>query len=141
MRILLSIVAIVLLASCSRNSSAQNIDVSKTDVENEFIRKHDFLLAMYSDSYFPSHLVKKAESTLLKLCYRIESQNIKSLEDFYFLTHQTTKEFNELQNVFIENGSELETVARESIAMEFTFIAESYGFDADLEYMIAPRDW
>jgi len=46
-----------------------------------------------------------------------------------------------LQEEFYENDSEIETAARECIAMDFEFIAKSYGFEADSEELIATRDW
>jgi hypothetical protein len=42
---------------------------------------------------------------------------------------------------FEENDSELETAARKAIAEDFERIATAYGFDADIEELIAPRDW
>jgi Family of unknown function (DUF5713) len=53
-----------------------------------------------------------------------------------------TEEFNDLESDFDEAGSELETVAREVIAENFWAIANAYGFaDADIEDLIATRDW
>jgi hypothetical protein len=59
----------------------------------------------------------------------------------YALTHAATEEFNALAEEFEENDSELETAAREAIAEDFEWIAKAYGFDADIEELIAPRDW
>ena len=43
---------------------------------------------------------------------------------------------------FLHADSELETAARQSIGEEFAFIASAYGFeDADVEELIATRDW
>jgi hypothetical protein len=42
----------------------------------------------------------------------------------------------------VENGSEIETMARDCIAVDFKHIALAYGFeDADIEELVAPRDW
>jgi hypothetical protein len=44
--------------------------------------------------------------------------------------------------VFYENDSEIETVARDCIGMDFEFIANAYGFEnVDVEELIATRDW
>ncbi|MBB1246950.1 hypothetical protein GL263_25885, partial [Streptomyces durbertensis] len=60
----------------------------------------------------------------------------------YALTHAATEEFNELDEALGEAGSGIETVAREEIAEDFAFIASAYGFgNADVEELIAPRDW
>ncbi|WP_267466141.1 DUF5713 family protein [Nocardia puris] len=56
--------------------------------------------------------------------------------------YAAAEEFNDLQDDFAAAGSEIETVAREAIAEEFWFVADAYGFaDADIEELIAPRDW
>ena len=75
------------------------------------------------------------------LCGEIESEKPDDLDQLYVLTHRATNRFNDLQEEFAENGSELETAAREAIAMDFDFIAKAYGFDADVEELIATRDW
>jgi hypothetical protein len=46
-----------------------------------------------------------------------------------------------LQNEFFENGSEIESVARDCLAFNFEYIAISYGFDAEIEMLIATREW
>ena len=57
-------------------------------------------------------------------------------------THAATERFNELAEEFEENDSEIETVARDTIATDMEYIAQSYGFeDADIEELVAPRDW
>ena len=45
------------------------------------------------------------------------------------------------QNEFFENNSEIETGARECLAMDFEFVAKTYGYDADIEELIATREW
>ena len=96
---------------------------------------------MYSDSYFPKFLVDKGKAILVDLCLQIENEQPKNLEDLYKLTHAATEKFNDLEKVFDANGSEIETAARESIAADFEFIAHTYGYKADVEELIAPRNW
>lgn len=58
------------------------------------------------------------------------------------LTQAATEEFNLLEAEFEAAGSDIETVAREEIAEDFSFVASAYGFaDADVEELIATRDW
>ena len=58
------------------------------------------------------------------------------------LTAEMEKNFNDLQQEFEEQGSEMETAARECIAADFEAIARAYGFaDADVQELIAPREW
>lgn len=110
-------------------------------ITNEKLLSHAFLSGMYQDSYFPKALVDKGKQILVRLCEKIESHKPKDLDGLYALTHAATGEFNLLAEEFEENGSEIETAARECIGEEFRFIAEAYGFDADSEELIATRDW
>ncbi len=90
---------------------------------------------------FPDFLVDKGKIILIELCAQIEEQAPKKLDDLYALTHRATELFNDLQEEFDENDSEIETVARECIGADFNFIATAYGFQADIEELIATRDW
>jgi hypothetical protein len=105
------------------------------------ILQHAFLAEMYADSYFPDALVDRGKTILLRLCEAIEAEKPASLEALYALTHAATDEFNALAEAFYEQDSEIETAARECIAGDFDFIARTYGFDADVEELIATRDW
>lgn len=110
-------------------------------IQNLQILSHSFLHDMEADSYFPAAQVAKGKTILLKLCETIEAKKPNSLGQLYAITHAATKEFNALGEELEENGSELETAARESIGADFEFIAKAYGFDADVEELIATRDW
>ena len=115
--------------------------MTQADLTNEKVRNHSFLEEMYQDSYFPDFLVDKCKLILVDLCFDIESQKPQSLEELYVLTQAATDKFNDLQDEFYENDSEIETAARENIAMDFEFISKAYGFKADAEELIATRDW
>ncbi|MEV4216652.1 DUF5713 family protein [Nonomuraea sp. NPDC049725] len=109
---------------------------------NQQIASHAFLKGMYQDGYYPDHVVDKGRGILLRLCERIEADGPSDLAALYALTHAATEEFNELEAEFEAAGSEIETVAREVIAEDFWFVATAYGFvDADVEELIATRDW
>lgn len=110
-------------------------------IQNQQILAHGFLNDMQEDSYFPSAQVEKGKAILLKLCKTIETKEPTSLDQLYLLTHAATEEFNRLGEELEENGSELETAARENIAADFAFIAKAYGFEADIEELIAVREW
>ncbi|MFT2016881.1 DUF5713 family protein [Streptomyces sp. 796.1] len=104
--------------------------------------QHSFLHGLYEDEYFPDHLVDKGKAILVRLCERIETERPADLPALYVLTHAATEEFNDLEAEFDEADSEFETTAREEIAGDFWFVAETYGFpSADVEELIAPREW
>lgn len=116
--------------------------LKQTDLTNEQAKNHPFLREMYEDGYYPNNLVDKGKEILITLCFQIEQKQPKNLEELYTLTHAATDQFNDLQEEFDENDSEIETVARECIGADFEFIANAYGFkDADIEELIATRDW
>jgi len=111
-------------------------------IANETINNYSFLADMYRDNYFPNFLVDKGVKILMDVCYQIEKKSVKNLDDLYKITHAATEKFNELEDEFGENGSEIETVAREAISIDFLFIANAYRFEAaDIEELVAPRDW
>ena len=110
-------------------------------IENKEILAHAFLRDMKDDDYFPAAQVEKGQQILLNLCEAIEVQKPASLDSLYVLTHAATEEFNRLGEELEEHGSELETAARENIGADFEFIAKAYGFEADVEELIAIRDW
>lgn len=110
-------------------------------ITNETLKDYPFLQEMFDDDYFPDFLVEKGKNILIELCEQIESQKPQDLNALYALTHAATDRFNDLQEEFYENDSEIETAAREAIAADFAFLASAYGFDADTEELIATRDW
>lgn len=111
-------------------------------LQNESARAHPFLADMLADSYFPRPLVERGVGILIDLCAQLEAERPTTPEAVYALTHRATEAFNELQEAFFEAGSELETVARETIAADFAHLVKWYGHDGlDLEEAIAPRDW
>ncbi|RTQ51759.1 hypothetical protein EJV47_07515 [Hymenobacter gummosus] len=111
------------------------------ELTNEAVRNYAFLKEMYEDSYFPNKLVDKGKAILVGLCFKIEQKQPKTLDELYKLTHAATDKFNDLQSDFYEADSEIETGARECIAVDFAFVAGAYGFEADIEELIATRDW
>ncbi|MEV7425789.1 MULTISPECIES: DUF5713 family protein [unclassified Streptomyces] len=111
-------------------------------ITNQRVAGQSFLRRLYSDTYFPDHLLDKGSAILLRLCARIEAERPADLAALYVLTQAATEEFNLLEAEFEAAGSQIETVAREEIAEGFWFVASAYGFaDADVEELIATRDW
>ncbi|MGW1773187.1 DUF5713 family protein [Streptomyces sp. NPDC002104] len=101
-----------------------------------------FLKPLYADAYYPDHVLDKGRDILRRLCARIEEEPPADLTALYALTGAATEEFNLLEAEFEAAGSQIETVAREEIAEDFAFVASAYGFpDADIEALIAPREW
>ena len=115
--------------------------MTQTDIKNEKMKEYPILEGMYEDGYFPNFLVDKCKDILIRLSLEIEEKQPANLEALYELTHAATDKFNDLEDEFFENESEIETGARETIAENFEFISEAYGFEADVEELIATREW
>jgi hypothetical protein len=110
-------------------------------ITNEQLKSRHFLQEMYDDGYYPTFLVDKGKAILVRLCEAIEARKPADNDSLLQLTHAATDEFNALDDEFVENDSEIETVAREVIAGDFEFIVKAYGFDVDIEEVIGTRDW
>ncbi|MGM7669114.1 DUF5713 family protein [Microbacterium sp. A93] len=111
-------------------------------ITNKALSGYDFLAEMTDDEYFPQPLVEKGKLILVRLCETIEAEHPADLDALYVITHATTEEFNALAAEFAEQGSELETAARDTIGSDIAQIADVYGFtSADMEKLIAPRTW
>jgi len=131
-----------LLAFCTLQACTLSSPVhDQHQLTNAAVRDHAFVADMYAVPFFPKPVVAKGRNILIDLCYEIEAQKPKGLQALYVLTHRATGRFNDLQIDFEADGSELETGARETIGMDLDFIARAYGYDADVEELIAPRAW
>ncbi len=112
------------------------------NIANEKLKDYRFLKDMYKDDYFPDFLVDKGKMILMRMCQQIETLDPKEDEEFVALAHKATDKFNDLVEDFEDNDSEIETTARESICMDFEYIAKAFGFGhIDAEELTAPRDW
>jgi hypothetical protein len=133
----------IAFTSCNSSILSDSGDgmIDKIQLANTDLGAYPFLDCMYQDSYFPKFLVDKCKNILLNLCLEIESTEPSSLAELYKLTRLSTEKLNALENEFFENNSEIESVARDCLAVNIEFIAKSYGFDADIEELISGRDW
>lgn len=127
----------LLLLSCTMQTGG----MKQSDLSNEAMRNYAFVQCMYEDEFFPPKLVDKCKDILVELCFRMEKEHPKSLDALYVLTHEATNRLNGLQDEFFAQESEIETAAAECLAMDFLAIASAYGFEADVEMLIATREW
>ena len=106
------------------------------------LKNDDYVYDMRDDDYYPPHLVQKVVDELRTFDELLDAgerdpQKIQARAD------EVTKNINTLADEFDEADSEIETVARESIAETFYLILKEYGLeeDFDIEELIAERDW
>ncbi|RFU42632.1 hypothetical protein DZF91_05790 [Actinomadura logoneensis] len=111
-------------------------------ITNQKLVGYTFLSDMLGDDYYPRHLVVKGQAILRRLCAQIEADRPADLAALYAMTNAATRQFNDLQDELFEADSEIETVARDTIASDFFYVAAAYGFEnADVEELVADRDW
>ena len=80
----------------------------------KFDENYIYLKDMYNDSYFPKFLVDKVKQEIVKVVEYLEEEG-HTTEDIQKKFDIMTTAINDLQEEFDENGSEIETAARESI--------------------------
>ena len=105
------------------------------------IDKNYMLLAsMYRDEYYPDFLVDKVLEPVQNVIAFLETGET-DLEKIQEKFDEMTEAINDLQEEFEDNGSELETVARESIGETVEYILDWFGIDIDVEDAIGNREW
>ena len=85
-----------------------------------------YLAEMYQDPYFPDFLVDKVKASLVEVVKFLETgerNTDKMQKEFDIMTDK----INELQNEFWDNDSEIETGARDSIAVTVDHILKHFG--------------
>lgn len=105
-----------------------------------FDETYRFLKEMYSDGYFPDFLVDKIKTELEHVVTFLET-GVSDLEQIQEKFDTMTMAINDLQEEFEENDSEIETVARDSIATDVDKILKWFDIDLDVDDAIGERDW
>ncbi len=100
----------------------------------------EYLNDMYIDGYFPNFLVDKIKAELVNVVEFLEQGN-QNIEDIQTKLDIAIHAINDLAEEFDEHDSEIETVARESIAQTVEQILAYFGIHIDTEEAIRERDW
>ncbi len=106
----------------------------------KFDEAYKLLEIMYRDGYFPDFLVDKIRELVQNVIKLLETGE-RDLEKIQKQLDEMTQGINDLQEEFEENDSEIETVARESIAETVDYILKWFAIEIDLEDAISARDW
>ncbi|MNI68360.1 hypothetical protein D3C73_1240480 [compost metagenome] len=100
----------------------------------------EYLKVMYNDRYFPNFLVDKVKAELVKVVEFLEQGN-QDIEEIQSKFDLAIHAINDLAVEFDENDSEIETVARESIAQTVEDVLAFFSIEIDTEVAIRERDW
>lgn len=118
-------------------ASGENLAI-KHDLSNPEMRSHVFLRNMIGDTWYPKDLVVHGQEILLRLCKAIETVQPQTEDALLALSHSAGQEFDLLANEFERAGSEFETVAVETIVLDFDAIIRAYGLNTDVEKFMGP---
>lgn len=102
--------------------------------------EYKLLEDMYRDGYFPNFLVDKVRELVQEVIDFLETgeRDLEKIQDKF---DEMTLAINDLQEEFEENGSELETAARDSIGETVEYILHWFDIDINVEKAIGERDW
>ncbi|MGN0669305.1 MAG: DUF5713 family protein [Oscillospiraceae bacterium] len=95
---------------------------------------------MVNDDYFPDFLVEKIKALITKVINLLENGETDKAVIQRSLDEMTIA-INDLEEEFEENDSEIETVARDSIAETIEDILRRFDINIDAETALRERDW
>lgn len=106
----------------------------------KFNADYQLLEDMYEDGYFPDFLVDKIRDLIENVITFLETgeQDLQKIQEKF---DEMTLAANDLEEEFEENGSELETAARESIGATVAYILQWFEINIGVEDAIRERDW
>ena len=106
----------------------------------KFDADYKLLEDMYEDGYFPDFLVDKIRDLIENVITFLETgeQDLQKIQEKF---DEMTLAANDLEEEFEENGSELETAARESIGATVAYILQWFEINIGVEDAIRERDW
>ena len=99
-----------------------------------------YLADMYQDGYYPDFLVDKVRALIVPVVASLEAGE-RGAKELQARFDAMTIGINDLEDEFLENDSEIETVARESIGQTVRELIDHFGLDMDVETAIRERDW
>lgn len=99
-----------------------------------------FLTEMYADRYYPDFLVDKLRDLLKEIVCFIEEGG-HTIQEIQVILDCVIQKVNELQDEFEDHGSEIETVAGDSIGTTVAKILNYFGADIDIETAVRMREW
>lgn len=106
----------------------------------KFDENYVLLKDMVDDEYYPMFLVDKIKELMVPVIRLLENGETNK-DIIQSKLDEMTLAINELQEEFYDNDSEIETVARDSIAVTIGYIMEYFHIDIDMETALRERDW
>lgn len=118
----------------------KKLDEGENNSMKTFDNDYVLLDDMYQDTYFPNDLVDLVKQQIMKVICLLETGETNT-EIVQTALDEMTIAINDLQEAFDEQDSEIETVARDSIAVTVAYILQWFAIPIDIETAIQERDW
>lgn len=107
---------------------------------SKYDRTYRYLKDMYADKYYPKFLVDRLKSELERVVAWLEMGE-HDAEEIQAEFDRMTKAINNLADVFYENDSEIETNARNAIAIDVINIIKYFGLPIKVDEALRLRAW
>lgn len=105
-----------------------------------FDADYKLLDEMYQDEYYPNFLVDKIKNVLEEVIKLLETGE-SDTEIIQNKLDEVVRKINDLQEEFDENDSEIETVARDCIGLNVSYILKWFNIPIEDEEAIREREW
>lgn len=106
----------------------------------KFDENYVLLEDMFQDNYYPNFLVEEIKGLITPIISALENGE-KDTDTIQNKLDEMTRAINDLQDKFEEHDSEIETVARDSIAVTIGHVMTWFDIDIDMETALRERDW
>ncbi len=108
---------------------------------DKFDDRYVLLQAMYEDGYYPYYLVDKIKWQFIHLIEFLEEVDLKDKAAIQNRLDEFTMFINNLQQEFWDQGSEIETVARECIISNLEYILQWFKVKIPIDVALQEREW
>lgn len=105
-----------------------------------FDDQYVLLEELYEDTYYPDFLVDRIKTYLLDFINYLETEPkiLKEIEDKIY---ELVLNVQNLQYDFLDNHSELDTLARECLTRDLEYIIKWFKLPINIEAVLAEREW
>ncbi|MBR6044201.1 MAG: hypothetical protein IKP47_01060 [Ruminococcus sp.] len=107
---------------------------------SKYERAYRYLKDMYADKYYPKYLVDRVRVEIERVVSWLEMGEHEP-DEIQAEFDKMTKAINEIADVFAENDSEIETVARNAIAIDVINIIQYFDLPIKVNIALRLRTW
>ncbi len=108
--------------------------------KKKFDQEYILLEEMYSDPFFPDDLVDKIRDLIIDFIKLVENGE-RSKDILQRKLDEMTEAINDLEEEFFKYNSEIDDLARESIAVSLLHVLSWFNIKIDIEDALRMRNW